>query len=120
MIAPLLGGFLSRPVELSDIFRGTIFETYPYALPSLVTAAIPAITALLGLFLARETLPKEKRKRLQKIVERTAKVPKRAVKHRGMFTKPVIFILIVWVQMIVSSGPMTGMRRADLQLRPSR
>ena len=41
MMAPLLGGLLSRPADvLPGVFKGTIFETFPYALPSLVVGSL--------------------------------------------------------------------------------
>lgn len=37
MIAPLLGGLLSKPADLfPSVFENTIFDRFPYALPSLV------------------------------------------------------------------------------------
>lgn len=102
MLAPALGGILSRPAEIFPIFRGTIFESHPYALPSVVTAIIPMATAVAGIFLGKETLTAERRKNISRIAARTKALPQKAAQVQGMLTKSSSFILFIWVQMIVS------------------
>jgi hypothetical protein len=42
--APLLGAALAKPAETwPSLFRGTIFDAYPYALPGVAAAFVPAI-----------------------------------------------------------------------------
>lgn len=103
MIAPLLGGLLSKPAELlPSVFKGTIFETYPFALPSVVTACVPFLSAIAGIFLARETLPRDKRKAIRHLFARTKHTVQTKRPPTNLFTRATIYILFVFVQMIVS------------------
>lgn len=57
-IAPMLGAILSKPAEsLPWLFKDTIFDTFPYALPCVMAAAIPAVTLLFAIPFAEETHP---------------------------------------------------------------
>lgn len=39
-IAPSIGGFLAEPaIQYPGIFKGTIWEVYPYALPGVVVSS---------------------------------------------------------------------------------
>ncbi|KAL7006810.1 hypothetical protein EMMF5_003696 [Cystobasidiomycetes sp. EMM_F5] len=101
MIAPLLGGLLSKPAELlPSVFKGTIFETYPFALPSVVTACVPFLSAIAGIFLARETLPRDKRKAIRHLFARTKHTVQTKRPPTNLFTRATIYILFVFVQMI--------------------
>jgi diphthamide biosynthesis protein 2 len=53
--APGAGGFLLKPAERWDTFKGTIFDTYPYLLPMFVAAALTFTGATLGFFFLPET-----------------------------------------------------------------
>ncbi|BGP54898.1 hypothetical protein JCM8202_003408 [Rhodotorula sphaerocarpa] len=58
VIGPLLGGYLSNPVEqYPSLFGHSQFlRAYPYALPCLVGALFPFCGAVLGIFCLEETL----------------------------------------------------------------
>eukprot|EP01031_Cornospumella_fuschlensis_P036266 gene36266-43994_t len=56
-IGPILGGFLSSPAEKYAIFQNTIFETYPYALPSVIVSANCVVILVLSYVYLHETLP---------------------------------------------------------------
>lgn len=44
---PMIGGALAEPAKtMPGIFKGSIFHTYPYLLPSVVTAILPAASAV--------------------------------------------------------------------------
>jgi MFS family permease len=61
---PIIGGYLSIPAEHYDIFKKTVFDTYPFALPSLVVAVNCLIILIFGYFELPETLkikPKKKK-----------------------------------------------------------
>ena len=46
----MIGGGLAEPAKtMPRFFQGTMFETFPYLLPSLVTAVLPGVTALAAL-----------------------------------------------------------------------
>lgn len=56
-VGALLGGFLSSPAKsLPHVFGGTIFETFPYSLPSLVVCVFCVAIITLGYFELPETL----------------------------------------------------------------
>jgi MFS family permease len=56
-IGPVLGGFLIHPAtSYPATFRGTIFETYPFALPMLVMVCICIITIVSAIYFLPETL----------------------------------------------------------------
>ena len=61
-LAPVAGGWLSRPAERWEWLRGTIFETYPYLLPMLVAAMLTGLGAVLGWFFLPETASFVKRR----------------------------------------------------------
>ena len=57
-MAPMLGALASKPaVTFPSLFAGTIFDTYPYALPCGAAAAVPFITVFFAIPLAQETHP---------------------------------------------------------------
>jgi hypothetical protein len=56
-IGPIIGGFLSSPADNYPIFKNTIFETFPYALPSIVISVNCLIVFFISYFLLAETLP---------------------------------------------------------------
>ena len=56
-IGPILGGFLSSPADhYPYIFRGSLFETFPFALPSLIVSCTCAVVVLVAVFNLNETL----------------------------------------------------------------
>lgn len=61
-LGPIIGGFLSSPAEKYSIFQDTIFETYPFALPSLIICFNCFMVAILAFFNLEETLPKSLRR----------------------------------------------------------
>lgn len=57
VIGPIIGGLLSYPAEtLPSVFRGTPFETFPFALPSMVVSVNCLIMFTVTYFLLPETL----------------------------------------------------------------
>lgn len=57
-IGPIIGGFLSSPAKTyPKTFGGTIFETFPFALPSLIIAVNCLFVFVVALCLLPETLP---------------------------------------------------------------
>lgn len=66
---------LAKPAEsIPSIFKGGLFDKYPYALPSLAVAVPPAVVVLLSIPLMRETHPKY-RKTKQSSVESAKAAP---------------------------------------------
>ena len=55
-IGPVIGGFLSTPADHYKIFKGTIFETFPFALPSLTVALSCLIVFSMAYMELQETL----------------------------------------------------------------
>lgn len=73
LAAPALGGMLAKPAHtLPALFKGGIFDRYPYALPSLAVAVPPAIIVLLSIPLMRETHPKYRKQKLSSIESQKA------------------------------------------------
>lgn len=56
VIGPACGGLLASPAQLYHSFRGTVFETFPYLLPNLVTAFFALLASFLLFFFFPETL----------------------------------------------------------------
>jgi MFS family permease len=57
-IGPIIGGFLSTPAELYPrTFKNTIFERFPFALPSLIISANCLVILLVSYLYLDETLP---------------------------------------------------------------
>lgn len=57
-IGPIIGGFLSSPAKVyPKTFEGTVFETFPFALPSLVIAVNCLFVFIVSYFTLSETLP---------------------------------------------------------------
>ena len=56
IIGPVIGGFLSLPANNYPVFRGTIFEAYPFALPSIVISTNCVIILIVSYFALPETL----------------------------------------------------------------
>ncbi|KAG8737783.1 hypothetical protein FRC10_007810 [Ceratobasidium sp. 414] len=67
-IGPLIGGALAQPNKniphLIPTFLRSLFEKYPYLLPSGVAAAIAAISFTFALTFMKETLPSKVRRKL--------------------------------------------------------
>lgn len=57
VLAPLVGGVFSRPAETFPFLKGSIFESYPYALPTILAAIPPSLALLAGIFFLEETHP---------------------------------------------------------------
>ena len=56
-LGPALGGFLSSPaVKYPLVFRGSVFQNHPFALPCLIVSALCAIVVVLAFFHLPETL----------------------------------------------------------------
>jgi MFS family permease len=55
-IGPVIGGFLSTPAERYQIFKGTIFDTFPFALPSMTVATSCVIVFAFAYRELQETL----------------------------------------------------------------
>lgn len=55
-IGPVLGGLLSSPADNYSLFRGTVFESHPFALPCLVVSANCLLVFLVAFFDLHETL----------------------------------------------------------------
>lgn len=61
IVAPLLGGLASKPADsLPWLFQGTIWEAYPFALPTVLAAVPSGVAAVVGLFRLEETHPARK------------------------------------------------------------
>lgn len=57
-IGPVIGGFLSLPADnYPSLFKNTVFETYPFALPSIFVALNCVVVFLISYFYLPETLP---------------------------------------------------------------
>ena len=54
-IGPIIGGFLSLPADKYDVFKNTIFEQYPFALPSLIISISCIIIFVISYFTLIET-----------------------------------------------------------------
>lgn len=53
---PAFGGLLARPAKAwPRFFENTIFELYPYALPTVAVTILPALSVVAGAFFLRET-----------------------------------------------------------------
>lgn len=51
----MVGGALAEPAKsMPTIFKDTIFDHYPYLLPSLVAAILPALAAIAAFFFMPE------------------------------------------------------------------
>lgn len=61
-IGPMIGGFLSTPAKRFPVFRNSIFDTFPFALPSLIISVCCFIVFTITYFVLPETL-------LHKVVE---------------------------------------------------
>jgi len=64
MVGPMIGGLLSMPAKSYPIFRGTIFDTFPFALPSMVITVYCLVILLVTYIWLPETLPMKKRRSL--------------------------------------------------------
>jgi MFS family permease len=60
-IGPFLGGELSAPAERWDMFKDTIFETYPYLLPCVLASVLSVISLLFAFKSLPESLPENRR-----------------------------------------------------------
>ncbi len=60
------GGLLARPAVRWDVFKGTIFERFPYLLPNLVTSVCVLIVLVIGYFLLYDPPLSAKAKRQPK------------------------------------------------------
>lgn len=82
-LAPLLGGFASRPAERFRLFDTDFFRSYPYFLPTAVAAVFPVAASILGLFALKETLPPRKKEKDRPPVS-------------TLFTRRLILVLSAW------------------------
>ena len=64
IIGPLIGGFAARPALHLHIFHNTIFETFPFALPSLLSLFLSVVVCMLAYNQLEETLPPQRLKAL--------------------------------------------------------
>ena len=55
-IGPVIGGFLSTPAAQYPVFKGTVFDTFPFALPSLTVAVSCIVVFGLAYVELQETL----------------------------------------------------------------
>jgi MFS family permease len=55
-VGPSIGGFLAQPADHYPSFKGTIFETYPFALPSVIIVFFCLIVFVVAYFELTETL----------------------------------------------------------------
>jgi MFS family permease len=55
-IGPLIGGYLSSPADQYKIFRHTVFDSYPFSLPSLVVAFNCLAILIFAYYELQETL----------------------------------------------------------------
>ena len=60
-IGPFLGGELSAPADRWDLFKDTIFETYPYLLPCVLASALSIISLIFAFKSLPESLPENRR-----------------------------------------------------------
>ncbi len=60
-IGPFLGGELSAPAERWDLFKDTIFETYPYLLPCALASVLSIVSLLFAFKSLPESLPENRR-----------------------------------------------------------
>lgn len=56
-IAPSLGAALAAPAESWSFFKNTVFETFPYALPGVLTGTFLLFVVMLAAIYAKETHP---------------------------------------------------------------
>lgn len=61
-VGPVVGGFLSEPAKRYSSLRGTLFEEYPFSLPSIVIVAMCALVFFTAYFELPETLHTLQRK----------------------------------------------------------
>lgn len=53
---PLFGGVLARPAKAwPGLFKHTIFDSYPYALPTIAVTVLPALSVIVGILFLKET-----------------------------------------------------------------
>ncbi|MEK9731388.1 MAG: MFS transporter [Candidatus Poseidoniales archaeon] len=55
---PFIGGEFSSPAERWDVFKNTIFETYPYLLPCVIASGLSAVAFILAWNYLEESKPK--------------------------------------------------------------
>ena len=55
-VGPMLGGFFSSPAISYPVFRGTVFELYPFALPGVLVSSTCLVVVILAWFNLSETL----------------------------------------------------------------
>jgi hypothetical protein len=55
-IGPIIGGFLAMPADHYPIFKGTLFERYPFCLPCLIISVSCFLILILAYFQLVETL----------------------------------------------------------------
>lgn len=60
-IGPFLGGELSAPADRWDLFKDTIFDTYPYLLPCVLASVLSIISLLFAFKSLPESLPENRR-----------------------------------------------------------
>ncbi|KAF1997355.1 MFS general substrate transporter [Amniculicola lignicola CBS 123094] len=60
IIGSSLGGLLADPASHFSLFKGTVFETYPYLLPNVMCTGVVAIGLTVGLLFLEETHEEKK------------------------------------------------------------
>jgi ABC-type branched-subunit amino acid transport system permease subunit len=56
-VGPIIGAFFAEPAKtMPRVFRNTVFETYPFALPSVVLAVNCAVVMGMAYVMLQETL----------------------------------------------------------------
>ncbi|HJM19763.1 MAG TPA: MFS transporter [Candidatus Thalassarchaeaceae archaeon] len=94
-IGPAIGGVLSAPAEWgwTDAFVSTIFETYPYLLPCVVSASLSFVGFLFAITKLDESLPKKEREQVEK--RSASETIKTNLSNIGkMFNRPVVSPLL--------------------------
>lgn len=73
LAAPLIGGVFAAPHESwPQTFTGTIFQTFPYALPCILVALPPALAVVVGVKYLKETHPDLRKDRHVRLAVKSA------------------------------------------------
>eukprot|EP00741_Cyanophora_paradoxa_P022067 tig00021434_g21302.t1 len=66
VIGPAIGGFLCRPAhKFPSVFQGTLFDRFPYLLPTMISTLPLLIAFVVGIFALTETLPPRSRRHVR-------------------------------------------------------
>ena len=73
LAAPLIGGVFAAPHgSWPQTFTGTIFQTFPYALPCILVALPPALAVVVGVKYLKETHPDLRKDRHVRLAVKSA------------------------------------------------